>query len=415
MKAEIIAVGSELLTPYRRDTNSLFLTERLNRLGIEVIRKSIVGDDRARLREAFEQALARADLVISIGGLGPTEDDLTREAVAELLGRRLNRDENVLREIQARFRRIGRKMAAVNERQALVPEGATALPNPNGTAPGLWLEAGERIVVLLPGPPPELVPMFREHVEPRLAGRAGGVELASRDLRVTGMPEADLDQLISPIYTLYPDVQTTVLAAPGEIEVHLRAWSAERAAAEKTLDEMVERLVLALGENVFTTGGESLEEVVARLLTLHHATIAVAESCTGGLVAARLTNIAGSSSYLLGGVVCYSNELKSAWVDVPAGLIEARGPVSAEVTTALAENIRRRSGATLGLAITGIAGPGGTPEIPAGTVHIALANGEATKSRSARFPGDRERVRRQASQMALDTVRRYFLYANRKV
>jgi nicotinamide-nucleotide amidase len=414
MKAEIIAVGSELLTPYRQDTNSLYLTERLNRLGIEVIRKSIVGDDRARLREAFEQALARADLVISIGGLGPTEDDLTREAVAELLGRKLKRDENILREIQARFRRYGRKMAAINERQALVPEGAAPLANPNGTAPGLWLEAGGRIVVLLPGPPPELIPMFRDHVEPRLAALVGAAGLASRELRVTGMPEADLDQLIAPIYTLYPDVQTTVLAAPGEIQVHLRAWTRDRGAAERTLDEMVERLVLALGENVFTTAGEALEEVVARLLNVHGATIAVAESCTGGLVAARLTNVPGSSSYLLGGVVCYSNELKSAWLDVPAELIAAKGPVSAEVTAALAENVRRRSAAKLGLAVTGIAGPGGTAEIPAGTVHIALANGEATKSRAARFPGDRERVRAQAAQMALDTVRRYFLYQGRK-
>ncbi len=412
MKAEIIAVGSELLTPDRLDTNSLFLTERLNRLGIEVVRKLVVGDQRSQIRDAFREALGRVELVISIGGLGPTEDDLTRETVAELLGRRLRRDDSILRGIQERFRRLGRQMPEVNARQAMVPEGAMVLENARGTAPGLWLEADGHIVILLPGPPVELQKMFAEQVEARLAQRAPGVRLVKRELRVTGTTESDVEQRIAPIYTRYTDARTTLLASPGEIQVHLRVWSADAAAAEKLLDEMVERIVLALGENVFTTEGEGLEEVVARELNRNQATITVAESCTGGLLAERLTRIPGSSSYFLGGVVCYSNELKSAWVDVPAELIQAKGAVSSEVALALAEGIRRRSGSTLGLGVTGIAGPGGgSPEKPVGTVHIALAAASGAKERSIRFPGDRERIRWQASQAALDMVRRHFLYA----
>jgi len=411
VKAEIIAVGSELLTPDRLDTNSLFLTEKLNRLGIEVVRKLVVGDEHNQIRDAFREALGRVELVISIGGLGPTEDDLTRETVAELLGRTLQRNEAVLRGIQERFRRFGRQMPEVNIRQAMVPEGAVLLPNPQGTAPGLWMETDGHIVILLPGPPQELKPMFTVHVEGRLAQRAPSVRLFKRELRVAGMAESDVDQRIAPIYSRYTDARTTILASPGEIQVHLRVWSSDAASAEKLLDEMVERIALALGENIFTTKGETLEEVVARSLSLNHATIAVAESCTGGLLAGRLTSIAGSSSYFLGGVVCYSNELKSAWVDVPAELIETKGVVSPEVASALAEGIRRRSGSTLGLGVTGVAGPGGgSADKPVGTVHIALAEASGCKERSLRLPGDRDGIRWQASQLALDMIRRYFLY-----
>ncbi len=412
MKAEIIAVGSELLTPDRLDTNSLFLTDQLNRLGIEVVRKLIVGDQQGQIRDAFREALGRVELVVSIGGLGPTQDDLTRETVAELLGRRLERNDSLLRGLEARFRRFGRQMSEANIRQAMVPEGATILENARGTAPGLWLEADGRIVILLPGPPHELKAMFADQVASRLARVASGLRLFHRELRVTGLPESEVDQRIAPIYTRVPEVQTTLLAAPGEIQVHLRAWSKDSAAAEKLLNELVEQVSVALGENIFSTEGQSLEEVVAQSLTLNQATIAVAESCTGGLLAERLTSIPGSSSYFLGGVVCYSNALKTAWVDVPAEFIESKGAVSPEVALALAEGIRQRSGATLGVGITGIAGPGGgSPEKPVGTVHIALADPNGSKERSVRLPGDRERIRWQASQAALDMVRRYFLYA----
>ena len=414
MKAEIIAVGSELLTPHRLDTNSLFLTRELNRLGIEVQRKHVVGDNADHLRDAFRGALERVNLVIAIGGLGPTADDLTRETVAELLGRGLHRDEAILLWIEERFRRLGRAMPEINVRQAMVPEGATVLENKRGTAPGLWLENDGRVVVLLPGPPAELEPMFMNTVAQNLERLGGGVKLHSRQLRVAGLGESDVEQRVSTIYRSYSNTQTTILAGPGEVELHLRIWTEDATAAERQLDEIVERFKLALDDHIFTTHGESLEEVVARELIAHSATICVAESATGGLVAQRLTRIAGSSTYFLGGVVCYSNSLKSAWVDVPEALIESRGAVSAEVTRALAEGIRRRSGATLGLAVTGIAGPGGaTVEKPVGTVYLALANPKGVTERALRFPGDRERVRWQAAQAALDLVRRHFLYARR--
>jgi competence/damage-inducible protein CinA-like protein len=412
MKAEIIAVGSELLTPDRVDTNSLFLTAQLNRLGIEVTRKTVVGDDLPPLRNAFEEATKRVELVIASGGLGPTEDDRTRDAVADLLGRKLSRDPAVMKMIEARFRKIGRVMSEVNARQAMVPEGATVLENDRGTAPGLWLESSGRIVILLPGPPHELKAMFAAQVEPRLSRLATGVRLVARELRVAGMGESDVDQRIAPIYTRHDDVQTTILTAPGEIQVHLRIWSKDTAAAERQLQGIQESIVLALGEAVFTTAGESMEEVVARELTMRQATIATAESCTGGLLAERLTRISGSSAYFLGGVVSYSNTLKSAWVDVPAEIIESRGAVSSEVAIALADGIRRRTGATLGVGITGVAGPtGGTPEKPVGTVHVAIADASGNKERGVHYPGERDRIRWQASQTALDLVRRYFLYA----
>lgn len=413
MHAEIIAVGSELLTPDRMDTNSLFLTEELNRLGYRVVRKVVVGDDASHLREAFRLALENAEVTVATGGLGPTADDLTRETVAELLGRRLLRNEEILREIQERFRRFGRAMPEINVRQAMVPEGAEVLRNPRGTAPGLWLSVGDRVVVLLPGPPGELQPLFQREVRPRLERRRPELRLFSRELRITGMGESDLDQRVAPIYQQYPEVETTILTGNGEIQIRPRLWASDAAAAEKMLDELVERIALALGENLFSTSGESLEEVVANELQSRRATIAVAESCTGGMVATRLTNIPGSSSYFRGGVVCYSNDLKTAWADVPPEMIESKGAVSSEVALALAHGIRKRTAASLGLGITGIAGPGGgTPEKPVGLVHIGLADEKESRERSFRFPGDRDRIRMFATQAALDMVRRYFLYAS---
>jgi nicotinamide-nucleotide amidase len=413
MNAEIIAVGSELLTPDRLDTNSLFLTEELNKLGIEVVRKTVVGDHTELLREAFRDALDRVPLIISSGGLGPTEDDLTRETVADLLGRKLHRNEEIVRHIQARFRSFGREMPENNVRQAMVPEGAEILPNPRGTAPGLWIEDGERSMALLPGPPRELKPLFQEQVLPRLERRVSGIRMFHRELRVTGLGESLVDSRIAPVYKRYPEVSTVVLASPGETQVHLRIWTDDAQHAQKTLDEIAQGFEIALTDRIFSQDGTSMEEVVARLLTRYQATIAAAESCTGGLLAERLTSIAGSSSYFLGGVVCYSNELKTAWADVPPELIQAKGAVSGEVAIALAQGIRRRVGSTLGVGITGIAGPsGGSEEKPVGTVHIALASADGVREKNARFPGDREMIRFQASQLALDLVRTHFLYGN---
>ena len=411
MKAEIIAVGSEMLTPDKIDTNSLFLTEELNKLGIEIVRKTIVGDDRALLLEAFRDAVNRVPLTIASGGLGPTEDDLTRETVAELLGRRLVRNDAIVRAIEARFRSFGRVMPDTNIRQAMVPEGAEPLDNPRGTAPGLWLEDRDRAIALLPGPPRELKPMFREQVMPRLRRRISSVRMYHRELRVTGLGESHVDSLAGPIYTRYPEVQTTVLASPGEVQIHLRVWTADSAHADALFADIERGLDLALTDRIFSRDSSPLEEVVAQELLKQNATIASAESCTGGLFAERLTTIAGSSAYFLGGVVCYSNEMKTAWADVPPEIIATKGAVSAEVAIALADGIRRRVGSTLGIGITGIAGPGGgSEEKPVGTVHIALASAAGMRDRALRFPGDREMIRMQASQAALDMVRVHFLY-----
>jgi competence/damage-inducible protein CinA-like protein len=414
MKAEIIAVGSELLTPDRLDTNSLFLTEELNGIGIEVVRKTVVGDNRDLLAEAFRDALNRVPLIIASGGLGPTEDDLTRETVAELLGRKLRRNDEILRYIEGRFRSLGREMPEVNVRQAMIPEGAEILENTRGTAPGLWLEDAGRMIALLPGPPRELKPLFREQVLPRLERRVSGVRLHHREIRVTGLGESHVEQRILPIYKRYPEVNTTILAAPGETQIHLRLWTDDAPHAKKTLDEIVQSFEIALTDRIFSEDGRSLEEVVAHELTMNNATIAAAESCTGGLLAQRLTSIAGSSSYFLGGVVCYSNELKTAWADVPPEMILAKGAVSPEVAVALAEGIRRRVGSTLGVGITGIAGPGGgSEEKPVGTVHVAVSYPGGVKERGVRVPGDREGIRWQASQVALDMVRVHFLYSRK--
>ena len=412
MNAEIIAVGSELLASDRLDTNSLFLTSGLNQLGIRVIHKAVVGDSPDEMRTSFRHALDRADVIVSSGGLGPTDDDRTRDTVAELLGRKLQRNEDIVRHIQERFRRFGRAMPDINIRQAMVPEGATVLPNPRGTAPGLWLESNGRIVVMLPGVPNELRAMFDEEVRPRLARIAPPERLYTRDLRITGLSESDVETRVSPLYALYPNTETTILSAPSGIQLHPRIWSADPAHAEKILDEITGRMAMALGENLYSSHGESLEEVVARVLIENRATVAVAESCTGGMVAEHLTNVPGSSTYFLGGVVCYSNELKTSLVGVPTEIIEAKGAVSSEVALALADGIRRRTGATIGVGITGIAGPGGgTREKPVGLVHIGIADERGPRERAMRFPGDRDRIRNYATYASLDTIRRHFPYS----
>jgi nicotinamide-nucleotide amidase len=410
MNAEIIAVGSELLTPDRLDTNSLFLTGRLSMLGIRVSRKTIVGDQPGDIRDAFSEALHRAEVVISTGGLGPTLDDQTREAVSGLLGLALKLDQETLQHIRERFKRMSRAMPEINIRQAMVPEGAEILPNPRGTAPGLWLEPRGRRIILLPGPPNEMEGMFEQEVVRRLARRGAGIRLVKCEIRVTGMGESHLEEIIAPIYSSYPNVETTILAGQGEIQIHPRMWSADAEAARHILDELTAKIEVALGDHIFSSVGETFENVVAKALTANHATIATAESCTGGLVAERLTRVPGSSAYFISGVVCYSNEAKTALADVSPAMIATRGSVSSEVAIAMAEGIRRRSKATLGIGITGIAGPGGgTPEKPVGMVHIAFADENNTRESRFVFPGDRERVRWQASQVALDWVRRYFL------
>ena len=407
MDAEIIAVGSELLTPYRLDTNSLYLTEKLNALGIEVRFKTVVGDDRERLARVLRAALDRSNLIILTGGLGPTEDDVNREVVAEALARPLREVAAVRKSLEERFARLGRAMSPNNARQALVPEGAEWLENKKGTAPGLWIEEDGVHILLLPGPPHELEAMFESACLPRLARLSTGERLLSRVYKVVGLPESEVDQRIAPIYTAYTDVTTTILAVAGAIEIHLRARAAHEDEAEALLTELGDKIELALGDHVFSTRGESLEQIVAMYLNMKQKSVAVAESCTGGLLSERLTRVPGSSGYFLGGVVCYSNDLRTKLAGVPPALLETHGAVSKPVAQALAEGIRNRSGANIGIGITGVAGPsGGTPEKPVGLVYISLADERGTQVREFRFPGDRERIRHWATQAALELIRR---------
>jgi len=412
MKAEIIAVGSELLTPHRLDTNSLFLTAELTALGVRVVHKAVVGDAPDEMRMSFSNALERADVIVASGGLGPTDDDRTRSTVAELLGRKLIVHQETLHKIEERFRRYGRAMPEINRRQAQIIEGSTVMPNPRGTAPGLWVEARGHILILLPGVPHELRALFESEVKPRIERLGIKERLYTRELRIMGLFESDVEQRVSPFYAQYPDTDTTILATANGIQLHPSIWSDDPAKAEARLDELVSRMALALGENLVSTHGESLEEIVSRLLIENHATISVAESCTGGLLAERLTNLAGSSAYFMGGVVCYSSETKTNFVGVPRELIETHGAVSPEVALALADGIRKRVGTTLGLGVTGIAGPGGgSAEKPVGLVHIALADERGPCDKAFRFPpSDRDRIRQFAALSALDMVRRYFLF-----
>lgn len=408
--AEIVAVGSELLTAHRLDTNSLWLTGRLNELGIDVRAKAVVGDDRTDLATTVRDALGRADLVITTGGLGPTEDDLTREAVAEVLDLPLDENADILAVIRARFDRRGFPMPELNRRQALVPRGAIVLTNAHGTAPGLWIEAGDRVVVLLPGPPRELQVIFDAHAAPRLEAMTHGHKMRRRVLKITGRAESQVDEVAQPIYTpLGCDVvpiQTTILASPGQIELHLSARGTDVVALDRALESGVARLAEALGPPVFSVDGRSLETVVGDLLRQRAWTIAVAESCTAGLVLGRLTEVAGSSAWVLGGVVAYANEVKTGQLGVPSELLESHGAVSEPVARAMADGVRSRLGADVGLAITGIAGPGGGSEAkPVGTVVIA-ATGAIEARKTFKFLGDRQMVRLQAVMAAMDMVRR---------
>lgn len=407
LSAEIIAIGSELLAPDRTDTNSLWLTDKLNRIGIDVKLKTIVGDDDARLEELIKDAVKRSRVVITTGGLGPTEDDITRKVVARALGRRLALDEGLLAEIRTRFQTFGMTMPERNSRQAMVIDGSEVLPNPNGTAPGLYLEQGECAVALLPGPPREMQPMFENHVQARLERLAGDLRFARRILRVAGMGESAVDEKIAPIYMQYENPQTTILFNSSEIEIHLRAHGRTEAEAEDLLDNLSLKLEKVLGNAVFSFRGETMEEVIGRRLTITGFTLSVAESCTGGLIAERLTNVPGSSTYFIEGVVTYSNESKTRLLGVDKKLIREHGAVSKEVARDMARGVRHRAKTDFGLAVAGIAGPGGgTEEKPVGLVYVALADDAHTEHKRLMLPGDRELIRWRASQAALDMLRR---------
>jgi nicotinamide-nucleotide amidase len=409
--AEIIAIGSELLTPQRIDTNSLIVTEHLNLLGAEVVTKQVIGDDRERLTKAIRTAIERSDVVILIGGLGPTEDDLTREAAAAALGRKLllNLEQESI--LITRFRQINRPMAKNNLKQAYLIEGAEAMPNPFGTAPGQFLSTSRGALALLPGPPRELKAMVENELVPRLRPVLPPEVIRVRDFRITGIGESDLDTLIAPIYTKYTNPATTVLSSPGDLFVHLRARAATAAAADALLRQVGNPIAEVLGERVYSENrDESLELVIGRLLRKQHATVASAESCTGGMVAARLTDHGGSSDFFIAGYVTYSDAQKREILGVPKELIENHTAVSEPVAAAMAEGARKRSGATYGISTTGYAGPdGGTDFNPVGTVFLGLSGPKGTQVVRVRYGADRYRVRALATQGALDLLRRTLL------
>jgi nicotinamide-nucleotide amidase len=417
MIAEIIAAGSEMLTPFRQDTNSLYLTEGLNDLGVSVAFKTIVGDNLDQLTNVARTAISRADIVIFSGGLGPTHDDLTREAAATALGLALHRNPAIIAALYKRFAARQMVMPPNNVKQADVLEGADVLDNPNGSAAGQYLDttvSGHRkIVILLPGPPKELKPLFDQQVKPRLAATLPPRFLARRQLRMALIPESHVDARTAPIYQQYPDVETTILAASGEIQLHFVCAKPTLAEAEARVEDLTEKVEHEMDDAIFSSNGESLEEVVLLMLGMRHLTLATAESVTGGLLAERLTSVPNSSRTFLGGAVVYTPALKTTFANVPPELLESEGSVSEDTTRALADGIRTQTSASLGIAITGLAGPGGgtgpDEQMPIGRIYIALADGKTTQLKQLDLPGDRERIRFWATQHALELIRRTLL------
>ena len=404
--AEIIAIGSELLTPQKVDTNSLYLTDQLNALGVEVVRKTIVGDERARLTDTILAAVARSQVIVLTGGLGPTEDDLTRDAVAAALGRSMDFHQEISDQIEERLRRYGRKMAEINRRQAYIIEGAEMLPNDRGTAPGQWIAHNGVMLMLLPGPPNELKAMFEKQCLPRLEKFLPPQVIRTRFFRTVGMTESELDQMISPVYTRYANLATTILAVSGEIHIHLRARCASANEAENVLEKACAEIEPLLGDRIYSRNGDSLEQVIGDLLRARRASLSVAESLTGGLLGGRITAVPSSSDYFRGGFVVYSNEMKTKLLGVPAEMLAEHTAVSEPVAKAMAEGAKTRTSSDYAVSMTGYAGPDGEK---VGLVFIGLATPAGTEVRRIMFPADRERVRAFSTNTALDFLRRKLL------
>jgi nicotinamide-nucleotide amidase len=405
--AEIIAIGSELLTPDRIDTNSLWLTSQLNALGVEVRRKLVVGDDRELLAAAVRDSLNQVSIVILSGGLGPTEDDVTRDAVAQALDRRLVFRQDLLDTLSERFQRLQRKMADNNRRQTFIVEGAEPLPNSRGTAPGQWIEYDGKMIMLLPGPPHELKAMFIGDCLPRLRRNLPAQVIRTLFYRVAGMGESDLDQLISPVYKPYANPVTTILAGAGDIQIHLRARGETDAEADALLAAVGPAIEELLGDRIYSRDGATLETVIGEQLRGRSATLSVAESCTAGLLGGRITSVAGSSDYFIGGFLLYSDQMKTDLLGVDPELLARHSAVSEECAKAMAAGARTRTGSTFAVSVTGEAGPESSTGAPVGTVIIGIAepDGEPQAKRYLLF-GDRNGVRARAAQWALDDLRR---------
>ncbi|MEJ2086444.1 MAG: competence/damage-inducible protein A [Acidobacteriota bacterium] len=411
MRAAILAVGSELLGTDRIDSNSLKITKLLERFGVELVGKLVVGDENSEIASGLKHFLPNVEIIIMTGGLGPTEDDLTREAVAETLDRKLCRDETLLQELRDRFASFGMRMSRVNEKQADVIDGATVLRNPHGTAPGLEITEGDCTIFLFPGVPSELEWMLESAVEPWLMARIDGERVEARVLRVACLGESNLEERILPAYREFGRRGISVLSSPGDVEIRLIASGSESARRDR-LDRLASRIHELVGDAVYAEGEDAkLEATVGALLAEKERTIAIAESCTGGLVSERLTRVAGSSAYFLGGIVAYDNAVKTSLLGVSAQTVERWGAVSREVVAEMSAGVAARLDADLGVAISGIAGPdGGTAEKPVGTVFIGIKEpGGDSQVRELHLPGERNKVRWLASQWTLELVRRRLL------
>ena len=401
--AEIIVVGSEFFTRFKPDSNSLWLTEQLERRGVRVVAKRTVADDLAALTAAYREAAARVSLVISTGGLGPTEDDRTRDAVAAATGRSLVYHQEIVDDIAAKFRRRGREMAANNERQAYIPEGAEILENPNGTAPAFFIDLDGSTLLVLPGPPREMSPLYQEFAERRRQSYpVGAVVTAGRVLKVVGLGESDMDGRIADLYREVSNPEVTINFTPNDLEIHLTARASSPEQAESLLQPMVDAMVDRLGEYLFSTEGSTLAEVVSERLRTQGLTVGLAESVTGGLVAHRLASVAGASDVLKGGIVAYTEEAKQRLLGVQAETLRQHSAVSQAVAREMAEGAARQLQASISLSCTGYAGPaGGTEEDPVGTAYLALHRDGETQSMRVSVPGDRNLVRTRVSQAML--------------
>jgi len=407
VKVEVVTIGTELLLGQILDTNAAELGRALAAAGVEVVRHSSVADRPEVIRAAVTDALERTGFVITTGGLGPTRDDMTKREVAAVFGKALALDETVLRSLEDRFRRLGRAMPAVNRTQAEVPEGATVLPNPRGTAPGLWVEAEARVVVMLPGVPSEMRGLLAEEVLPRLAARSSGRVVRSRSVRTTGMAESALAERVGAIEEEIAPLTLAYLPSVEGVDLRVTAWGLHEAEAERRLAQVAARLRERAGEHAYGADGADLAAVVLDQLRARKARLVVAESCTGGLLGGRITAVPGASSVFIGGVVAYDDVVKSGMLDVPPELLEQYGAVSEQVVSAMAEGVQRQFAVDAALAITGIAGPtGGTPEKPVGTVWLAARFGAQTRALKRIFPGDRGEIRARSAQAALDLLRR---------
>jgi len=409
-KVEIVAVGSEMLTPERMDTNSLWLTAQLNDLGYEVTAKAVIGDDLGRLVAALLSALQHADVVIAMGGLGPTEDDLTREAAAQALGLGLEHQEFIWQDLLAKFQRMGRPIPVNNRRQAQLLSGAQSLPNPLGTAPGQFWSEQDKILILLPGPPRELKPMFTQWVAPRLREQAGELVLQRRLFKVIGMGESALDEMLQPLYAMHPQIQVTTLFTPLDLEVHLTCTGSDDQSCRAMLLPLEQAIEERLGQYAYSRSQQTLAQVVVHLLKSQQKTLVTAESLTGGMVAERVTAVPGASEVFWGGWVTYTDTMKHQLLGVDPQVLRQQGAVSAAVVEAMAQGARNLAGSDYALSLSGVAGPdGGSDEHPVGCVYLGYSGPDGVKSRRCQFPGDREGVRSRAAQTALDWLRRALL------